>query len=645
MSGSSTRAEKKKKSVHVGWEVAKLLFTLIFNSEKIPGQVDRLDDALTNHCTRSNRTWWINRINALTRPRFVRRLIEKKLNKNTPLHECVNLTLDVELSHDKVFYKESTFRQKWANWYENHCSEPLKFFIPGSGTFPEFDPKCDSHLVYDYDAVLEVIGEVLQAEESGRQIRALGSGHALTPIAQSDDYLVCTQYLNVTNRPAKEFIKAAYRDGFEVEVNFGNQTAKETHYLFETSGGTKIRHLIEVLEKYGWYLMNQGGSSIQSITGALSTSTHGSGIGLGPIPSMVRSLTLVGTGGKAYRVEASEGVTDPVLYDGKIPGSDRTIELIQDDETFHAVLVGVGCMGIVVSMILEVQPIYGLFEERRVRNWDDVKAEMTTSPDLYAYLNAHRHFEVLINPYIDRKATTDTTRKCLVTTRDYSHSTDKHPNARKERNYLSSFISGINISGKLSPWVFNRNPDAIPGMINNSLHRIEDYAERGSGFEDTARKVLDQGLGELKFYGFATEYGVPLDRVVDAVDLILRTCEEAIPYRHYLAAPFSLRYVKHCPAHLSMMNTGDICMIELVSVRGVTGSYTLLRKLESALIEFGAIPHWGLSVLPWTPEMVEKAFPKFHLWKKYQQKFGGRTFLNPFMEDILAPRTDAIPPS
>lgn len=86
-------------------------------------------------------------------------------------------------------------------------------------------------------------------------------------------------------------------------------------------------------------------------------------------------------------------------------------------------------------------------------------------------------------------------------------------------------------------------------------------------------------------------------------------------------------------------------MIELVSVRGVTGSYTLLRKLESALIEFGAIPHWGLSVLPWAPEMVEKAFPKFHLWKKHQQKFGGRTFLNPFMEDILGQRTEAMPPS
>ncbi|EON76630.1 FAD/FMN-containing dehydrogenase [Lunatimonas lonarensis] len=628
--------KKKIASLSVGWEFTKLLYTLIFDSENLPLRVDRLDEALTNHCTRKNRTWWVNRINGLTRPRFVRRFIEKKLNKNTPLHEQVHLTLDVELSHEKIYLKESVYRQKWANWYENHCSEPRKFLIPGTGKFPDFDPACKSHLEYDYDMILEIVGEVKKAEEKGRKIRALGSGHALTPVAQSDDYLVCTQYMNVTQRPAKEFIKSNYRDGFEVDVHFGNTPAKETHYLFETSGGTKIRHLIEVLEKYGLYLMNQGGSSIQSISGALATSTHGSGIGLGPVPSMVRSITLVGTGGKVYRIEPSDGITDPSLFEGKIQGSDVSVELVQDDEAFHAVLVGVGSMGIIVSLILEVQPIYRLYEERIVRNWEAVKSEIKTAPDLYSYLNANRHFEILINPYIDPDSDSAPARKCLVTTRNYAAAGTKKSNSRMERNYLSSFISGINISGKLSPWVFNQNPDAIPRMIDNSLNRIEDHAERGEGFEDIARKVLDQGLGELKFYGFATEYGIELNRVLEAVDLILSVCGEAATYKHYLAAPFSLRFVKHCPAYMSMMNTGDICMIELVSVRGVTGSLTLLKRLETELIAFGAIPHWGLSVQPWAPDMVAKAFPKFPIWKKMQAKFGGKTFLNPFMEDILA---------
>jgi hypothetical protein len=638
-------ARKKIASLSVGWEFTKLLFAMIFDSEQLPMRVDRLDEALTNHCTRKNRTRWVNRINGLTRPRFVRRFIEKKLNKNTPMHEQVYLTLDVELSHEKIYFKESAYRQKWANWYENHCSEPRKFLIPGTGKFPDFDPACKSHLEYDYDMILEIVGEIKKAEEKGRKIRALGSGHALTPVAQSDDYLVCTQYMNITQRPAKEFIKSNYRDGFEVDVHYGNTSAKETHYLFETSGGTKIRHLIEVLEKYGWYLMNQGGSSIQSISGALATSTHGSGIGLGPVPSMVRSITLVGTGGRVWRIEPSDGITDPSLFMGKIQGSDVSIELIQDDEAFLAVLVGVGSMGVIVSLILEVQPIYRLYEERVVRNWEEVKSEIETAPNLYAYLNANRHFEILISPYIDPEADSAPARKCLVTTRNYAAAGTKNSNSRMERNYLSSFISGINISGKLSPWVFNRNPSAIPRMINNSLNRIEDHAERGEGFEDIARKVLDQGLGELKFYGFATEYGVELNRVLEAVDLILSVCEEAATYKHYLAAPFSLRFVKHCPAYMSMMNTGDICMIELVSVRGVTGSLTLLKRLETELIAFGAIPHWGLSVQPWASEMVAKAFPKFPIWKKMQTKFGGKTFLNPFMEEILSESPEITAPA
>jgi hypothetical protein len=142
-------------------------------------------------------------------------------------------------------------------------------------------------------------------------------------------------------------------------------------------------------------------------------------------------------------------------------------------------------------------------------------------------------------------------------------------------------------------------------------------------------------LGELKFYGYAIEMGFEIEKAFEAVDLITKICKEAMEYGHYLAAPFSLRYVKQCPGYFSMMNQHDTCMIEVVSVKNVTGTISLLKRIEAELIAIGGIPHWGLSLLPWSKEMVTEAFPQYDAWKKHQKVFGGDTFINPFIKSFL----------
>lgn len=625
----------KKGNTVVSWVLFGLLVQVIFNRKNVPSHIEVLDDTLTHHCSRTKRNRWVSVINFMVTPKFVRRLIESQLNKNMVDHERVFLSLDKELTKDDFFEKDKPFRQKWGNWYGNHFSEPLRFFVPGKGDCENFSPDDESCTWYDYEGLKEVSELVKNAEKENKKVRAVGSGHALTAVAQCEDFLVCTQNMNMTQRPAKEWIKEEYKKGFDVEVNYGNIKSLEKHYLFETGGGTKIRHLIEALTHHDFALINQGGSSIQSITGAIATSTHGSGIGIGPVSAFAKSMTIVGKGGKIYRVEPSDGITDPEAFNKDDQVKKYGIELIQDDEKFNAVMVGIGSIGIVFSMILEAQPNYRLFEERKRYNWEELKAEMQKE-DLHHFINQHRHFEVLINPYCDFSAETEEgqKRKCLVTTRNYCEKSNRKQ-AGRERNYISSFISGIAISGRLSPWVFNKNHQSIPAMTNNSIHRLIDHSgDEGGGFEDDCRFVLDQGLGELKFYGYAVEFGFPLERVFDAVDLIIKVCEEAQAYHHQLAAPFSLRFVKQCDAHLSMMNQHDTCMIELVSVKGVTGSLPLFRRLERELLDFGAIPHWGLSVEPWYRARVEKAFPRFKDWEVQQAFFGGDTFKNAFLERI-----------
>ncbi len=629
----ATFIQTKKGNAIVSWVIFRLLTAVVFNRKNLPERIEDLDDSLTNHCTRERRNSWVKGVNYVVHPKWVRRMIETRLNKKSPSHEAVMLSFDHELSYSKIYKSDFPLRQRWSNWYGNHSSEPLKIFVPGSGSHGDFVKISDKWVNFDYEGLQQVKDIIVQAEKEERKIRAIGSGHALTPIAQSEDFIICTHNLNLTQRRASEFIKPAYLEGFEVEVNFGNQKSVEKHYLFETSGGTKIHQLITALEREGLALMNQGGSSIQAISGAIATSTHGSGIGIGPLPSMVMSMTIAGTGGKAYRIEPKDGITDPVLFMADSEVQKHAIELIQDDETFHAAMVGVGSMGLVFSMILEVQESYRLYEEREIWEWEKMKAKMLEG-DLYTFINNHRHFEILINPYIDENEESPA-RKCLVTTRNYTHSSKVPPNAQRERNYFSSFVSGISISGRLSSWIFNRNSQNIPRLTNNSLLRLEDFAENGGGFEDLSTRVLDQGLGELKFYGYAIEIGFEIDKAFEAVEVIIKICQEAREYGHYLAAPFSMRYVKQCPAFFSMMNRSDTCMIEVVSVKGVTGSISLLKRIEAELVEIGGVPHWGLSLLPWSKEMVSSAFPNYEHWKKHQAKLGGETFTNPFIKNFL----------
>jgi hypothetical protein len=127
---------------------------------------------------------------------------------------------------------------------------------------------------------------------------------------------------------------------------------------------------------------------------------------------MVRSLVLATTGrwdgptvgGKEpndgvylYRIEPVGGITDPAKYD------DPAIQLIQDDDCFHAVICSMGCFGVIYSVVLEVMQKYWPDENRRLATLEDVMQQLAPHPQNQNHLPEAllkvRHFEVLVHPY------------------------------------------------------------------------------------------------------------------------------------------------------------------------------------------------------------------------------------------------------
>ena len=168
-------------------------------------------------------------------------------------------------------------------------------------------------------------------------------------------------------------------------------------------GGTPLHVLNAALDELGLALTNMGGYDAQTISGAVSTSTHGSGLRWGPFPEMVRSLDLVVAGGRALRIEPAGGPTDPASF------AHPELTLVQDDARFRAAICGIGTLGLIHSLIIEVREKFWLNEVRTLSTWEDVRPTLTED----GVLGERDHYELFLNPYRRH----DGTHRLLVTRR------------------------------------------------------------------------------------------------------------------------------------------------------------------------------------------------------------------------------------
>src|SRR6185437_12220312 len=216
----------------------------------------------------------------------------------------------------------------------------------------------------------------------------------------------------------------------------------------------------------GLGLVNMGGYDGQTIAGVISTSTHGSGLAFGSLADQVVSLTLVAGDGKTYRIEPTEGITDPTRWAARHPD----IELKQDDGWFDASRVGIGCLGVVYSLVLRVQPRYFLKEERTLSVWSQVKRDLQDG----GVLRENVHYEVLVNPY-----QTNGDHTCLITRRNPIPEPTEPPIEQPRRNFLVELAASIPGTNDLLLAVLNAYPPLTPTVIEQAMGALaRDYVDR-----------------------------------------------------------------------------------------------------------------------------------------------------------------------
>lgn len=169
--------------------------------------------------------------------------------------------------------------------------------------------------------VAELQEVVADAAAAGERVRALGSRHSFSTVADTAGLHVSTRDLGLS----VELVE----DG-EVAVVPGAMTYAEVAPVLHASGRA---------------LHNLGSLPHISVAGACATGTHGSGNALGSLATAVTAVELVSASGELVRIDSA-------------------------DPDFGGAVVSLGALGVVTRLWLRTEPTYDVAQQV----WEDVPA-------------------------------------------------------------------------------------------------------------------------------------------------------------------------------------------------------------------------------------------------------------------------------
>ncbi|QLD89979.1 FAD-binding protein [Natronomonas salina] len=182
-------------------------------------------------------------------------------------------------------------------------------------------------------------------ERADGTLRVAGAGHSFPPVAKSDETFVSLE---------------RYTGLVDVDREARRVTVR---------AGTPLSALTAALADHGLMLENMGDIDDQSVAGALSTGTHGTGTDFGVMSTQAAGMRLVTADGE-------------------------TLELEAGDDRFPFAQVSLGSLGVVSTVTLDVAADYRLRERKFPAPVDDVLANLESYRD-------HRNFEFWWFPHTD----------------------------------------------------------------------------------------------------------------------------------------------------------------------------------------------------------------------------------------------------
>ncbi|KAB1142910.1 FAD-binding protein [Streptomyces luteolifulvus] len=429
----------------------------------------------------------------------------------------------------------------WRNWGGNVAARPARVVAPAS--------------------VEELSAAVRRAAEDGLKVKAVGSGHSFTAIAATDGVLIRPQLLSG--------IRHIDREAGTVTVG----------------AGTQLKRLNMALAREGLSLTNMGDIMEQTVSGATSTGTHGTGRESGSIAAQITALELVTADGSV--LTCSEKGTE------------------EERAVFAAARIGLGALGIVTAITFAVEPVFLLTAREEPMPFDRVLAEFD---ELWA---ENEHFEFYWFPH------TDSTN----TKRNNRSAGPEQPVGQLAGWFEDEFLS--NGVFQVAQWVGRAAPAAVP-----TIAQISSKALSARTYTDIPYKVFTSPR-RVRF--MEMEYAVPRGAVTETLREL-----KAMVDRSGLRVSFPVE-VRTAPADditLSTASGRDSAYIAVHMFKG-TPYQAYFTAAERIFTAHEGRPHWG-KVHTRDAEYFARVYPRFGEFTALRDRLDpDRLFQNDYLRRVL----------
>lgn len=430
------------------------------------------------------------------------------------------------------------------------------------------DQRCTPAGVARPNTVEEVSSIISHAAGTGpglspQTVKAVGAGHSFTDIALTNGIQLNLEGLS------------------------GLLSVDRENKLATFAAGTRLFQIPALLAPYGLAMTNLGDIDRQSISGAISTGTHGTGLGFGGIATQVAALEIVDGQGQVVRCSATENV-----------------------DVFTAARVGLGALGIITRVTIACVDAFNLHALERP---EPVEAVIESFLDR---TRAADHFEFYWFPHSGTALTKTNTR----------HSPESLPGNLKPLSKAAYLLDDVvmpnNVYGALCE-VTAKVPGLIP-RVNKIAAKLTGNRE----FADASNKVFATQR-TVKFREM--EYAVPLA----AVPEIIRELQAMISQRGFtISFPVEVRSAAADTIPLSTANgreTGYIAIHQFIK----TNPWEYFSAAEKIFKSYGGRPHWGKMHFLQSKDIL-KLYPELDFFDRVRNGMDPkRVFRNAYLDRVL----------
>lgn len=404
----------------------------------------------------------------------------------------------------------------------------------------------------------EVVSVIRSARERGLPVKALGAGHSFTAIAATD--------------------------GVQLDVSAIDGVLAVHGNLVTLGAGTNLYQLPALLGVHGLALANMGDIDRQTIAGATSTGTHGTGLRFGGLATQIRAVTLVTADGELLHVSETE-----------------------NPELLPAARLGLGALGILVDVTIECVPAFLLHAVERAERLDEVLDSWMQR------IQTADHFEFYAFPHSDGVSTKTNTRLPL--------DAERHPMSPMGNWMEEVFMQSYVLRAMCE--VGRAVPASIPPM-----HRLATRVSGRREFTDHSYEVFTAPrLTRFR----EMEYAIPVEAVPEALREVRRMLQ-----RTGMRVTFPIE-VRAAAADENWLSTAHGRTSGYIAVHEYhrIDPTAYFREVEAIMMSFDGRPHWGKMNFR-DAESLAQTYPRFGDFVAVRDRLDPeRVFRNDYLTRVL----------